>query len=149
MTFRRASEIKRGEGAPPTEEEFREYGAWCAKLGTGFDVVLRQAGPQLQAAAKAYPKAMKVINAAAKAEREHLENLPVVVVARMGRTSRPPRARASVVRSRTRLRARGESWDKLDRTLEMRENGRRKSPQSPQTSENGSAQAAGRGPETV
>lgn len=112
MTLRRASEIQHGEGPPPTaaeREEFEKHGARLIAAGA----TLTNAFPQLQAAAKAFPAAMRVINAAPKAERERLENLPIVVVARMGHPhrSRPrrdgtsPRSRSS--RSRQRARSPG------------------------------------------
>ena len=112
MTLRRASDIQRGIGPPATPDERRELEALKAKCGGQVTRVFARMAAELRPAAKAYPAAMRVINAAPKAERKRLEELPIVLVAAMARpkpvaqTARAPRARRGVSRSRARAPSR-------------------------------------------
>jgi hypothetical protein len=109
MTFGRACDIGRGRGAPPTPDELREYEEQRARFAAQWAPVLKKIAPQLRATAKAYPAAMRVYNAATKAERRRLDALPIVNVAKMAVRRRPTAPRGVVTRSRTRTTRRARS----------------------------------------
>jgi hypothetical protein len=102
FTYGRACDIERGYGPPATPEELKKLASFKVQAA----VMLEPLAPSIQAAAKAYPAATRVINAAPKVERRRLERLPMVLVAKMGvrRTSRPARV-GTVARSRRRSRS--------------------------------------------
>jgi len=107
LTLGRAREIEDGRGAPASPEELLAFAEFQEKANAFAQAI----APMIRRAAKAYPKAVRVINAAPKAERERLSKIPLVVVAAMctRRADRPMRSGARVRSRRVRTARRARS----------------------------------------
>ena len=119
MTLDRAADLQRGIGPPATPDELRDLEDFEARAGELAERFTREFGSraahlaaQMRPLVKAYPAAMRVFNAAPKAERKRLGKLPVLVVAAMARpkpvaqTARTPRTRRGAARARARAPSR-------------------------------------------